>query len=133
MGFTIYCYPFVAVAWIEEFGASRRDVMFSITAASMLMGFAAPFAGKALDRYSSRLLIGGGAIAYAAGLMLASRATSQWQITLVYSLFIPAGLVLTSVLSAQWLVTAGSSKDAGWRWAFPRWAPRSADSGCRRW
>lgn len=104
MGFTLYCYPFVAVSWIEEFGTSRRDVMVSVTAASLIMGFAAPFAGKALDRYSPRLIIGSGALAYAAGLLLVARATTQWQIAVIYALLIPAGLVLTSILSAQWLV-----------------------------
>lgn len=105
IGLTIYCYPFIAVSWIEEFGASRRDVMFSITAATIMMGFAAPLAGGALDRYSPRLLIGGGAVAYAVGLFLAARATSQWQIALIHASLIPTGLALTGMLSAQWLVT----------------------------
>ena len=55
MGFTMSCFAFVAVAWIDEFGASRRDVMFAITIASLAMGFAAPFAGRALDDVGTEL------------------------------------------------------------------------------
>ena len=120
MGFTLYCFPFVAVSWIEEFGVSRRDVVVSVTAASLIMGFAAPFAGRALDRYSPRLIIGGGALTYAIGLLLVARATAQWQISAIYSLFISAGLVLTSILSAQWLVARWFVERRGL--ALPPWS-----------
>jgi len=102
-GIYIYSFAFWVLPWMEEFGASRRDVMIAIMIGNLAMGFSAPFIGRALDRKPIRLLVILGTCIFSVSLVLISFATALWQIALVYGLFLSIGSSLAGPLAAQTL------------------------------
>jgi len=105
IGILIYCFALFVVPWVEAFNASRGRVMFAITALQIGVGILSPLVGRAMDAMAIRWLVIGGALAVAAGLLLASLATAFWQIVLLYALVLPIGMALAGPLAAQTLVT----------------------------
>lgn len=105
IGTLIYCFALFVVPWLDEFQISRGRVMVAITLLQLGVGVMSPFAGRAMDALSMRVLVVIGAFALSGGLLLASIATAMWQITLLYALLLPLGMALTGPLAAQTLVT----------------------------
>ena len=77
-GLTLYVYGFWVKPLSDEFGASRFDIMLGLMLLNVVMGLVAPFAGRAMDTKSIRLLITGSAVAMAAGFALAGAAPVLW-------------------------------------------------------
>ena len=102
-GIGFFCFTFWVAPLREEFGASRGDVMAILVTVQVVMGCAAPFAGRAMDRVSIRGLIITGALGFAAALALASQATALWQIAVIYGVFLVMGTLLAGPLAAQTL------------------------------
>ena len=100
-GWSNYCVTFWLVPWITEFGGSRSEVMLAPALSLFMMGAFAPFVGKAMDRYSARILVLIGAVAFISGLLATSRATAVWQIVVIYALLISAGTTLAGPLASQ--------------------------------
>jgi MFS family permease len=100
-GWSNYCVTFWLVPWITEFGGSRSEVMLAPALSLFMMGVFAPFVGKAMDRYSARILVLIGAVAFISGLLATSRATAIWQIVVIYALLISAGTALAGPLASQ--------------------------------
>jgi MFS family permease len=100
-GWSNYCVTFWLVPWTTEFGGSRSEVMLAPALSLLMMGVFAPFAGKAMDRYSARTLFLIGAAAFISGLFATSRATAIWQIVVIYALLISAGTALAGPLASQ--------------------------------
>lgn len=105
IGILIYSFALFVVPWLEEFSSPRRDIMLCIVALQIGTGVLSPFAGRALDRFSPRIVIVLGAILLASGLVLMSQVIALWQIILLYATLLPAGISLTGPLAAQSLVT----------------------------
>lgn len=103
-GVIFFSFTLWVVPWMEEFKISRGLVMSGYTAMTFFIGAIMPFAGRALDKGSIRLLICLGAFSFAAGLTLVSLATAPWQILAAYALLITPGAVLAGYLPAQTLV-----------------------------
>lgn len=103
LGFFSYCFTFWIAPWMEEFSATRGEVMFAMALGSMCISLFAPFAGRALDRYSVRMLVTAGVAIYAVGLVLISMATALWQIIAVYALAMSSGCLLAGPVAGQTL------------------------------
>lgn len=110
-GIGIYCFTFWVAPWSIEFGVGRGDVMMVFFTMQVSMGVLAPFAGRAMDRLSIRVLICCGAACMAAGLALAAFATALWQLVVLYGTLMTAGMLLAGPLAAQTLTA---------RWFFRR-------------
>jgi MFS family permease len=102
-GFTVNSFTLWATEWVKEFDAPRGDIMIGITIWTLFQGLAAPFAGKAMDRSSIRLLVTAGSIATVAGLAIISQLTAVWQILIVYCTLIGFGTLVAGPLAAQTL------------------------------
>lgn len=105
VGILIYSFALFVVPWLDEFGATRSEVMLVIFLQQILIGVMSPFCGRLLDRYSMRILVTIGGVSVASGLFLMSMATSLWQIAIIYSSLFPLGMVLTGPLASQTLVS----------------------------
>ncbi|MDH3644862.1 MAG: MFS transporter [Gammaproteobacteria bacterium] len=110
-GIGFFCFTFWVAPWRAEFGGSRGDVMAILVAVQVVMGCLAPFAGRAMDRLSIRVLVVGGSLSFAAALALSSLATALWQIGVIYGTLLVAGTLLAGPLAAQTLAA---------KWFFAR-------------
>jgi MFS family permease len=112
-GIGLYCFTFWVVPWTEEFSVGRGEVMMVFFTMQVVMGLAAPFAGRAVDGRSIRALVIAGALSMGAGLALAGMATSLWQILVLYgTLFVP-GLLLAGPMTAQALAAKWFTRRRG--------------------
>jgi len=112
-GIAFFCFTFYIEPWRQEFSVSRADIMLVFVAMQISMGCLAPFAGRALDKYSIRTLVVLGLCGFAAGLFLSSLASSLWIIGLIYSLLIVCGIILAGPLAAQILAARWFSNRRG--------------------
>lgn len=106
-GLTVYVYGFWVKPLSEEFGASRFDIMLGLMLLNVVMGLVAPFAGRAMDIKSIRVLIIGGAVAMAAGFAIAGAAPALWVFVAAYALLVSLGVLMagplaSSTLAAKW-------------------------------
>jgi MFS family permease len=114
IGMHFYCFTLWVVPWSMEFGgAVRGNIMIAITLSSLFSGLISPLAGRALDKLPSHMLVCGGALTYAIGLVCIALAQQVWQIVAIYMLLLPIGLVLTGAMAAQTLATRWFTKNRG--------------------
>lgn len=102
-----YAYGVVLAPIAGEFGASRFEMMWGITASTLVSGIVSPFLGIAMDRQSLRRLALIGSLLLGGGFALMSRASSIWHVVLVYALCMAPAMVLigptlVSTLLARW-------------------------------
>jgi MFS family permease len=102
-GLTVYVYGFWVKPLAAEFGASRFDVMLGLMLLNVVMGAIAPFAGRAMDIKSIRLLIVGSAIAMAAGFAIAGAAPVLWVFVAAYAMLVSLGVLMAGPLAASTL------------------------------
>ncbi len=102
-GFTVNSFTLWVTEWVKDFGAPRGDLMLGVTILGIVGGVTAPFAGKAMDRASIRLLVTAGAVMTVIGLALISQLDAVWQIVAVYATLIAVGTLLAGPLAAQTL------------------------------
>lgn len=102
-GLTFFSFTFWVVPWMDEFGATRGEIMIAVMATNIAMGAIAPFAGPAMDRLSIRMLVCLGAISFSAGFALIAAATALWQIIAIYASLITLGTLFAGPLAAQTL------------------------------
>ncbi len=113
VGVLIYCFALFTLPWLDEFGASRRDVMITISALQIGMGLISPFIGRFMDVYPMRWIVITGALLLCLGLYLAQMATALWQIWLVYATLMPAATSMMGTLASQTLVAKWFDTDRG--------------------
>jgi MFS family permease len=102
-----YAYGVVLAPIAGEFGASRLEMMWGITATMLVSGVISPFLGVAMDRLPMRRLALLGSVLLGSGFMLLSTATAMWQVVAVYALCMAPAMVLigptlVSTLLARW-------------------------------
>jgi predicted MFS family arabinose efflux permease len=88
-------------------------IAFAIALHNLVWGFAQPFAGAAADRYGSAPVVAFGAIAFAAGLVLAAVAPSGIMLVLGLGLLVGIGISCTSfgvVLTAVGRVASAENR-----------------------
>ena len=73
---------------VETIGSGRGAFAFAIAVQNLLWGLTQPVAGAVADRYGTARVLGGGAVAYAVGLLLMAASTSPG------SLVLSAGVVI---------------------------------------
>lgn len=112
-GIGIYCFTFWVGPWSAEFRAGRGQVMTVFITLQVAMGALAPFAGRAMDRASIRVLIVAGALCFALALALAARAQTLWQLSFLYGSLVVAGMLLAGPLAAQTLAARWFTRRRG--------------------
>jgi len=85
VGFYSYSFSFLVLPLQEEFGASRTQVMHSMTASTLVSFLFSPLAGVMVDRRSPRLLMAAGALVYGGGLLALSLAGGIWTFVAVFA------------------------------------------------
>ncbi len=113
VGILIYCFALFSLPWLDEFGASRRDVMITITGLQLGMGVISPFIGRMMDRFAMRYIVLLGAALLALGLWLVQTATALWQIWLIYATLMPLSTAMMGTLASQTLVTRWFASQRG--------------------
>lgn len=106
-GMSTYSYGLLVLPIGAEFGASRMEMMWGLTASSLAAVLFSPLAGSLMDRRSARALFLLGAVSLALGLALIALSRNVWQFVLVYGLVMPIGINLlgpigTNTLVARW-------------------------------
>jgi MFS family permease len=104
VGTLVYCFALFSLPWLDEFQASRRDVMITISCLQIGMGVLSPFIGRALDRYSIRYVVLLGAAALALGLYLVQHVTALWQLWVIYATLMPLATGMMGTLASQTLI-----------------------------
>lgn len=112
-GILIYSFALFVVPWLETFGASRGQTMMAVAGLQLGIGWASPFVGRALDTFSARWIVIGGAVLIACGLWMLARASALWQVVAIYATLLPVGLAMTGPLAAQTLVARWFSRRRG--------------------
>lgn len=112
-GVLIYCFGTMAVAFEQEFGATRTQVMFGATVLSLTTSLFAPLFGNLVDRRSVRSLMLVAIGALALGLLALSQVRTLWQVWLVFGTLLPVGNLLLGQLPTAALVTRWFSRLRG--------------------
>ncbi|HLS79924.1 MAG TPA: MFS transporter [Steroidobacter sp.] len=102
-----YSYGVVLAPIAGEFGASRLQMMWGITALMLVSGAVSPFLGAAMDRQPLRRLALLGGCLLGGGFALLSVADAIWHVVLVYALFMAPAMILigptlVGALLARW-------------------------------
>ncbi|MCB1677214.1 MAG: MFS transporter [Halioglobus sp.] len=103
-GTIMYSYSVVAVPLGTEFQASRMVMMFGLTAMSLTSTLTSPLLGRALDRYSIRLLMVVAALALPLGYFLLSLVTAIWQVPVIYAVCMSIATLMLGPLAASTLL-----------------------------
>ena len=147
MGFTFYSFPILLKPIASEFDTTRTSVAMLAVAMSWAGGAMAPFIGKWVVRGPIRNIMSLGCIVMGVGFLLASRATSLWQLGILFGTFLTFGIATMGGVTSQALVVNWFARDrtmalgislmgisasgvlmaysttalvevGGWRWAF---------------
>ena len=113
VGILIYCFALFSLPWLDEFSASRRDVMITISVLQIVMGFFSPWIGRYLDKISMRWIVLAGTVLLATGLFLLQFATALWHVWLIYATVMPIASLMMGSLAAQTLVAKWFSNGRG--------------------
>ena len=113
VGILIYSFALFVVPWIEEFGASRRDVMLAVMCSQLATGGLSPFAGRAMDHFRLKYVVSLGAVILGLGLVLVSLSDGLWLVILLYATVLPLGMVLCGTLASQTLITRSFPRKRG--------------------
>ena len=147
MGFTFYSFPILLKPIATEFDTARTSVAMLAVAMSLAGGVITPFIGKWVGRGAIRIIMTLGCVVMGIGFLLASRATSLWQLGILFGSFLTFGIATMGGVTSQALVVNWFAKDrtmalgislmgisasgvlmaytttalveaGGWRWAF---------------
>ena len=113
VGFFFYSYGVFFKAIAEDFGGSRLGVAIGLTVTNAVGAIAAPYVGRALDKYPLRNVMGLGALFMAFGFLGLSFVQNELQFYLVLGLFIGFGASSMGNLATSKLVTNWFDKRRG--------------------
>ncbi|MDC0214827.1 MFS transporter, partial [Gammaproteobacteria bacterium] len=104
IGIAIYCFATFSLPWLDEFGASRRDIMLTTFWLQLATGAISPFIGYAMDRFPIRRLVLIGLSLLLLSFWIISLSEKLWHIWLVYATVLPVATTLLGNLAGQTLV-----------------------------
>jgi MFS family permease len=113
VGFFFYSYGVFFKAIAEDFGGSRLGVAIGLTVTNAVGAIAAPYVGRALDKYPLLNVMGIGALFMAFGFLGLSFVQNELQFYLVLGLFIGFGASSMGNLATSKLVTNWFDKRRG--------------------
>ena len=107
VGFFFYSYGVFFKAIAEDFGGSRLGIAFGLTVTNIVGAIAAPYVGRALDKYPLKHVMGVGASFMAVGFLGLSFVRNPIEFYLVLGIFVgfgasSMGFLATSKLVATW-------------------------------
>ena len=105
IGLTFAAFGVFVVPLSEEFGASRAELGVGLAVVFLVMGAMGPPIGHWLDRGLVRTLMVTGSILAGLGLMALSRATTLWQLGLIFCGMVGVGSALFGTTPSMSLVT----------------------------
>ena len=89
----------------EDLGWSRSTLTLGLTAFMLVSAVSLPVVGRLIDRYSLRLVMGGGAILGPLGILFMGRVNEPWQLFLAYGLVYGIGIAAISNLPVGVLIS----------------------------
>ena len=89
----------------QEFGWSRAVISMAVAINIALFGLIGPFAASVMDRYGLRRVVMAALALLAVSVALTTRMQSQWQLTLLWGIFVGAGTGVTSIVLAGVVAT----------------------------
>lgn len=104
IGIAIYCFATFSLPWLDEFGASRRDIMLTTFWLQLATGAFSPFVGYAMDRFPIRRMVLSGLVLLLFSVWLISLSGQLWHIWLIYASVLPLATTLLGNLAGQTLV-----------------------------
>ena len=113
IGSTTYTFGLFVAPMSETFGLSRADANTGFI--MLLLGMAAwsPVAGRLLDRYSARLVMGAGAVGFGVGFVLMARAGAPWMLAAAIFGPVAFGTVACGALAANTLTSRWFTRRRG--------------------
>lgn len=108
-----YSYGVVLAPIAREFGASRLEMMWGITAMLLVSGAVSPFLGAGIDRKSLRALALLGSSLLAGGFALLSVASTIWNVVLIFALFMAPAMILMGPTLVGTMLTRWFSRRRG--------------------
>lgn len=112
-GVASYSYGLLVLPMGNEFGASRMEMMWGMTAAALAAVLISPTAGSLMDKRSARMLFSVGALCLAGALVLLSLSRNVWEFVLVFGGVMSVASTLLGPLGANTLVTRWFSRYRG--------------------
>lgn len=112
-GMMSYSYGLLVLPVGTEFGASRMQMMWGLTAGSLVTVLISPLAGSLMDRRSARMLYSIGAASLALAMLLIAASRNVWQFVLVFGLLMSVGGTLLGPIGTSTLVSRWFSKRRG--------------------
>ncbi|WP_186453914.1 MFS transporter [Denitratisoma sp. DHT3] len=112
-GVASYSFGLLVLPVSHEFGATRMEIMWALTACSLATMLLSPMAGTLMDKRSARSLFVIGTLFLAASLFLISFSRHVWEFILVYGLVMSLGSTLLGPLGANTLVARWFSRGSG--------------------
>ncbi len=111
VGFFTYAVSLLVEPVRSEFSVSLEQVMYSLTAATLLGLFLQPLGGALIDRYSLRTLMASGALLYAAGLYAVALSATITQYVVSFGLTMAlantlVGSMSTSAVISRWFTAS---------------------------
>lgn len=98
---------------VEELGWGRSEIGGAVAVFQVVTAFAMFFAGRAADRMSLRLIIGGGLAVCGIAIGLMSLVTQPWQVFGLYGILFALGNGTASVIPVSVMVTRAAPERAG--------------------
>jgi MFS family permease len=112
-GVASYSYGLLVLPMGNEFGASRMEMMWGMTAGALATVLISPMAGSLTDKRSARALFSVGALCLAGALALFSMSRNVWEFVLVFGSAMSVASTLLGPLGANTLVTRWFSRRRG--------------------
>jgi MFS family permease len=111
VGFFTYALSLLIEPVRQDFGVTLEQVMYSLTAATLLGLFLQPAGGILVDRFPVRSVMVVGAVLYAAGLFALAKASSISQYILIFALTMSVsnslvGTIACSAVISRWFTAS---------------------------
>ncbi len=114
MGSAFYIFSVLLKPLAESLEADRFLVSLGLSSQMVVSALVGPWLGRAIGRYSIRLLMSSGIVLLSSGLLIVSQATELWHFYAGFTLVVSTGFALSgpipnSALIANWFVTKRGS------------------------
>jgi MFS family permease len=113
IGFFTYAVSLLVAPVREEFGVSLEQVMYSLTAGTIMGLFLQPVGGILVDRVSVGRIMGVGTLLYALGLYGLANSTSLWQYIILFGITMAAANAFCASLTSSAVISRWFTRRRG--------------------